>query len=398
MNDAPKDSDALEALPWGDNRREGYAGSASDAYTASSSPDQGRTDAVSDVRRALEEIILQPGLRGGHEVLPTGDDPAGKRVISNSQIKTYKRCQEEYRFKYVLGREEKGRPHPFAFGSVLDAGLGELWQSGSLEDALKVAEEVYETEKPILNDWDFVKIEVLIRGYEVYYREDGFETLAVQHAFWVDKGDYVLHGIQDAIRLSRDKERVGWELKSTGLDFFPGSDYEVLLQLDSQVGIYFEGAEQAGFGYDTLVYDIVGKRMPDPLLATPVENRRYRKGDGELYAKQRLEDENIDQYRERALDVVLKNPRWFYRRIDIVRLEAERQELREDVEMTVQDMLRVVPDKKRPRTDGSCKRYKRLCPYAGVCMKQESLYDNDIFQKRTRREARPATADGEVSA
>lgn len=302
-------------------------------------------------------------------------------IITTTEIRTYKRCREEHRLAYVRGFRPLKREQPLAFGSVVHAGLESWWRHHDPERALAAARA--HEDFADLDPWEAIRLEVMLAGYHVRWIEAAadWETLHVEASFFALRTGYKLGGKLDAVARHRPTGRVAVvEHKTSSEDVSAGSTYWRRLTLDDQVGIYVEGLQALGLRADLVLYDVLVKPSREPLLATPVEARRYRK-DGGLYAAQREHDESPDDYRARLLDYVAERPDEHFRRAEVVRLDHEREQARRDVHRVAQDILRTDPSEPEPKSPDACKRYGRLCPYFEVCLGEADLDDPTRFRR-----------------
>ena len=69
------------------------------------------------------------------------------------------------------------------------------------------------------------------------------------------------------------------ERKTTSRDITPGNDYWVQVMRDQQISLYVMAARAAGWDIRTVLYDVVKRPMHRPKMATPEEERTYRKPD-----------------------------------------------------------------------------------------------------------------------
>jgi hypothetical protein len=171
------------------------------------------------------------------------------------------------------------------------------------------------------------------------------------------------------------------EHKSTSDKITPGSIYWKKLLLDAQIDFYLPGAETLGRDCDGVLYDVLGKPHIQPLKATPVEKREYRK-DGKLYARCREFDETPDEFEKRCLEKLCEDPERYYQRATIVRLDKEREEAAFDVWQTAG----AIRDAKRlrvfPRNTDACVQWGRACDFFEVCCNIRDIGDPVYYRQQ----------------
>lgn len=307
-------------------------------------------------------------------------------VVTNSELKTFRRCVREHFHSYVLGVRSLAEAEALRFGSLFHLGLEAWWRAPS--DQLAAAIDAMAPHA--LDEFDAVRAGVLLQGYDARWAADDIEVLAVEQEFraalvnpatGAASRTYEVAGKLDAIVRNRADNRIYIvEHKTTSEDIGAGSQYWQRLQLDAQISIYFAGARSLGFDVAGCLYDVIAKPRQAPLKATPEESRKYTR-DGRLYANQRAEDETADEYRQRLTEVICAAPERFYQRGLVVRLEEEERDAAYDNWQTARAMRDAELAKRHPRNPDNCMRYGRLCSYFGVCTGTASLEDPTLFKR-----------------
>jgi hypothetical protein len=320
-------------------------------------------------------------------------------LVSTSEMRAFQRCEREHAYLYALGIRPVEKAHALRFGSLLHAGLESwwLWRPGSevgrLDAALtKIAHAVWEDECHV-DELDRVRVEELIRGYDLTWGNEPLETLAVEAEFTTpildpDTGDalpdIVLGGKIDA--LARDKHGYVWVVEhKTATD--PGALYWQRLTIDLQCSVYMLGARALGFEPQGILYDVVVKPKMAPLKATPVEQRKYRKSDGALYSGQREFDETPEEFRERFAAALAESSTPVYRRGTVVRFEHDELAAARDICVLAR---RIAIAKQRAcsggyvvRSPDACSRYGRMCEFFGPCTNSADIHDPLLFRRAT---------------
>lgn len=279
-------------------------------------------------------------------------------VITQSELRTYRRCAREWRLAYGLGIRPAGADAaPLRFGSAVHAGLEMWWrgQDGWL-DALN----------HLADPWEHAMAAALLAGYDAYWKAPAGEVLGVEVEFrapltnpqtGADSRTFQLGGKVDA--LTRLDGRVLLvEHKTTSEDIAPGSDYWRRLRIDTQVSLYYAGVRSLGHDPAGCLYDVIRK----PGL-------RPRKGD------------TPEAYYERLCDELASNPGRYYQQQEVVRLESEEREALIDAWQTARGIREGDLAHRWPRNADACVRWGRTCSYFGVCTGMADPNDSSRFRR-----------------
>ncbi len=305
--------------------------------------------------------------------------------FSNSELKTYKRCREEWRLNYGLLIRPVRRAAALAYGSLVHEGLEAYFLNGfELAPAL-AAMSRYKADE--LGPLDRARAEAQIMGYVSRWEDEDKEqytTIAAEQQFKIHRQNHTFTGMIDA--LVRDREGRVWivEHKTAGVDISPGADYWTKLTIDDQISAYYAGARSLGHDVEGVVYDVLGKPKQKLKRAT-AESRRYKK-DGGLRKGARETDETPKEYRDRILMEMADSPDAYYQRTDVVRFEHEEQQSEIDRLKIITEIQTVDLEQPQPKTPESCQRYGRLCPYADFCLGHLSPYQlDDRFRRASTK-------------
>ena len=301
-------------------------------------------------------------------------------IFTNSEVKTYKRCREEWRLAYGQQIRPVRRGFALAFGSLVHEGLeGWFLTEGSLSAAL-AAMARYQAEE--LDAFDRARAEAMLIGYDARWRDlhgpnGKYRTVSAEERFKLLNGSHVFSGMIDA--LVRDEHGRVWivEHKTAGVDISPGAFYWQKLSIDDQISAYYAGARSLGHDVEGVIYDVLGKPGQKRLKATPPDKRKYKKKTGELYASQREHDETPTEFRDRILTDISEKPTEYFQRSIVVRFAEEEEQAQADRLKIISEIQGVDVTVQQPRTPESCIRYGRLCPYAEFCLGHLSPYDLD---------------------
>jgi hypothetical protein len=310
------------------------------------------------------------------------------RVVTNSELRTFRRCAREHHHAYRLGYRSRAEAESLRFGSLFHLGLEAWWRAPQGPDQLPTAIDAMGPHAE--DEYDLVRAGVLLQGYDARWRnadldvlgvESEFRTALINPATGAPSHTFELGGKIDVIVRDRADGLVyDVEHKTSSEDIGPGSQYWQRLTLDTQVSIYYAGTRALGHDVAGCVYDIIGKPRHAPLRATPDESRKYTR-DGRLYANQRAEDETPDEYRQRLIEQLCENPERYYQRGTVVRLEEDERDAAADNWNTARAMREAEVAQRYPRNPDSCMRYGRVCSYFGVCTRTASLDDPTLFQR-----------------
>lgn len=304
-------------------------------------------------------------------------------VITNSEIKTFRRCERLHFYTYVLGYRPRSRAAELRFGTLVHAALEAWWKTaGSLPAALEAI--ASGNADPL----ERVRARVLVTGYHHRWEAEPITVIGVEQEFRVpivhpDTGAtslaYELAGKFDALcQLGRHTYIP--EHKTSSEDITDGSPYWVSLRLDSQVSTYMLAGRALGLDVRGVLYDVLGKPGLEPKSATPIERRKYTK-QGKLYAAQRDADESLDEFEDRLRDEIGDKPEHYYRRAEIVRTDGELREAALDIWNAAERIHAARVAHYHPKSTDACRAFGRLCSFFGVCDKTERLEEGTRFEK-----------------
>lgn len=310
--------------------------------------------------------------------------------ISTTEITDFKLCRELHRLRWVL------RVVPIDYVSTsLQTGGGvhkalDIFRTTDLLDPAFVA-----LAESGLDGYALAGAQAMLAGYAARWHEQHLEWLGVEQYFTIVREGFVLHGKIDGIARDTNGEIAIVETKTTGSDVSPGAQYWELLGIDDQIGIYLPGARELGYAPSYVLYDVLRRPQVEPKLATPPEKRKYRKEDGQLYANQRESDESVFDYQSRVLEHMEQRPLEYFARERLVSLEEEEQEQRASLLRIVDEMRATYadPETPAPKSPTACRRYGRLCEYAPLCTKRDTLESTNWRNEREQTQQDPQGND-----
>ena len=348
-----------------------------------------------------------------------GISPEPKRLplISTSEVRCFRRCQQEHFFSYRLRVRPVKKAEALRFGTLVHSGLETWWQTVDLETTRAT---IHGGES---DPYELAKADALLTGYHHRWKSEDLEVLAVEAQFETalvnpvtgrESMTYRLAGKIDAIVRLADGRCAVVEHKTSAEDIGGGSDYWRRLRLDAQISNYLTGAQALGFDATTCIYDVVKKPGSRPRMATPIEAREYTKPrdkacpeckkksappaphtvdgvecadgrvvtdpGGKLYANMRDTDEAPAEYRARILQDIGERPEEYFVRGEVARLADEREDAALDLWQTARMMRESEIGARHPRNPDACIRYGRACPYFDVCTGVASLEDPTRFR------------------
>ena len=313
-------------------------------------------------------------------------------VLSNSEIRTFRRCAREWKYSYKMLRRPLRDSEAQRFGTLIHLGLDAWWKTAG--DAISR----YEASLSVLraveaDEYDLIRTEELMLGYSARWGSEAYETVGVEVEFTVplvnpdtnqSSRTFQLGGKLDAIAIAPDGRKVVIEHKSTASDLGLGSDYwRRVSALDSQISQYMSCARASGFEAEACVYDVIRKVALRPLKATPVESRKFT-AKGLLYANQREQDETPEDYRLRVRESIAGNPEKFYARGEVVRLEGDADDHAYDTWQFGKLMRDAEMSDRYPKNVDSCIRFNSECAFFDVCSGQASIDDDTRFRTAAR--------------
>lgn len=363
-----------------------------------------------DAWKADDTSPLEPGC----EPECDGDDSAlakpkrKLRVITNSELKTARRCAREHDLAYVRGIRPVATPEPFVDGNAVHAGLAAWWLATG--DVEPLAAALSELDRLQLDPYKHAKLAVMLTGYHERWaiHRHHYEVLAVEREFRAPlinpetgkrSRTYDLGGKVDAIvRDKRTNCLVLVEHKTTSEDIGPGTTYWKRLLLDSQISIYHDGARALGYPIDECLYDVLYKPQQRPLqipltdeqgvkIVLDADGQRVRTKQGKYRETSSAADgyvlqvraETPEEYASRMLEAMVADPDRYYQRGVVVRLGDEMIDARFDTWQQSRLVAEAETLARHPRNPDSCLRFGRPCDYFGVCTGTDDLTDPALF-------------------
>jgi len=311
------------------------------------------------------------------------------RVVTNSELKARRRCAREHHYAYELGyRSAREDAVELRFGTLIHRALEAWWKEPDRDKRLIAALAALPLEHDDL--YELARACEMLNGYDCRWRDTRLVALVVEHEFRIPlvhpltgarSLSYQLGGKLDGIVRDEIDGRVYViEHKTSSDDISVGSTYWQLLRIDTQVSTYYHAAREQGFDPSGVIYDVLAKPRHRPLLATPLDERKFRK-DGLLYATQRDTNESPDEYQSRVRDAIAEAPDRYFARGTVVRLEGEEVEAGIDTWDHTVAIHGARLTMRWPRNPESCRRYGRMCSYFPVCTNESALDNRELYQR-----------------
>ena len=296
----------------------------------------------------------------------------GIRRVSHSELVSFLTCNRLHHYQYRLRREPKTTAEPLLVGRRVETIIKQLWL-GQTPDLSELPPEE----------------RALCKAYPIWWQYHTLRVKSVDIPFQVE-----IAGVQYIGEFDGDGEDKGdeviVELKTTSDDISLGAPYwRRIAQVDPQVTTYLMAARAQGRPLRRVVYDVIRKATLERAKATPLDKRKYTKVTKaepvpRLYANMRETDETDDEYELRILEDIEKQPDRYFQRQDIVRYEDEHQAHMRDVAGNVRLMQVVESMPEAPRNVNSCFKWGRVCPYLPVCLGEDRIDNNFLYQDRVR--------------
>ena len=312
------------------------------------------------------------------------------RIVSDSELRTLRACMRRHHYQYRLLRRPISKSDALRFGSLWHLGQESWWKrEGSPEQKLEAGLVAMRSSQEVCDPYVLVTAEELLVAYTARWGERKFRVLAVEAQFDMPlinpetkqaSRTYRRGGKIDVIAVDAEGECIV-EHKTTSADIEEGSPYlKKVRALDTQISTYMAGARSLGHNPLRCVYDVVRKPGLRPLKATPLENRKYKKGPIPiLYANQRESDETSEEFRLRLRDDINERPSRYFARVDIVRLDQEEREHAYDVWQLTKLMHEAELNGFHPKNPDACSQFGG-CPYLAVCEGMADINDDALYR------------------
>ena len=305
-------------------------------------------------------------------------------LLTNSSKNKYQECPREFLYHHEQGYKPARESAALSRGRMIHECLESYYKN----EASKIAG-IIATEPDKYKQEFYLAI---INGYALRYPEFK-EPVAVEKEFQINlinpktgakSRTFDLAGKIDVLFSDSIMEH-----KTTVNDISkPDSNYWLKLTIDPQVTGYFLGAETMGYKPQKIIYDVIGIPNVKPKMATPLNERKYKKtkdgSKGDLYANQRAIDETPEEYGVRIATAIAENPDRYYQRRDLVRIQSDIIEYLGDMWGVGKQIMESRNTDSWPRRPSQCFNMGK-CSYYPVCSNMADLNDESMYSKVTKQ-------------
>jgi CRISPR/Cas system-associated exonuclease Cas4 (RecB family) len=321
--------------------------------------------------------------------------------VSFSSISDFRVCPRFWYYRWELGRRPAGSGQaPSDFGTAFHAAQATL----RTED-LAAAVVTWNKESVRLSWEQRVVGHTLLIAYQAKYQGDPeyrvvctpLVEAVVEVPLLDPNGEpsgITLKGVIDAVAYDTSGCTVPIECKTTAADI-QSEAYWRRAEHGGQASTYMVLCAAAHRPAAYLLWDVIKVPRLNRQLATPLDKRDYYVRDckwgkaGQLKPGQRENDETHEEFQQRVLDTILGDPEQYFARMRITKTEVEQYEHRADLwgYAKLMEFAMANPDLPViPRNPDSCNRFGRPCEYDPVCWKGASIFNENLYQVRRRRE------------
>lgn len=304
-------------------------------------------------------------------------------ILTTSRRSAFRLCARLHDVRYVRRYRPAQEPTALVLGTAVHAALEAHWRvlplpvhpDPYIDARVRVMVEGYDAKWP--GD---------VHRYHLLAAEKRFEHALLDPVLFTASDRWTCGGKIDAIVRDRTTgATLVIEHKTTSFDVGPSSPFWERQTMDDQCSTYVLGAEALGYEVDRILYDVL-RKPPDPITATPIEKRRYRKAkkgeehlapDDEqlLYKNQRAHDETPAEYEARIRELVFEDLDAWYARREVPRIEGQIRAHMEDAWADALRMQHAQDNHLAPRNPDACFRYGR-CWLWDHCAQGEDLDSN----------------------
>lgn len=332
-------------------------------------------------------------------------------VLTHSRMSTAKTCPRRHWYAYELGLRPIRRAKPLRIGTAVHAGVGALMRGLPIADAVEITRQSYRPIPAWCHDDDtlhefFCEEQMamsLVQGYFNHWSQrTTFKPIESEWAFSMpirspDTGRptqvFSLAGKIDGMVELEDKRLAVYELKTTGDDLAPESDFWLRLRIDHQISTYILGALDAGFDVQTVLYDAIRKPRLTP-KAVPIldddglkivlnehgERAMTKQGkprqspDADQGLVLQTRKETPTEYGARLDFDIADRPDFYFARMEIPRLDSDIEDFKHELWQMQQQLRAAQMHGRHFRNTQACIMYGR-CPYLSICHTCRDLED-----------------------
>lgn len=194
--------------------------------------------------------------------------------ISNSQVKTHRRCPQQWAYKYLERLQAKDRKRAPHLGNWLHRALETHYLEGDWKighkEYLKDWNSLYEEEREVLSEkfGPLPKaVRRIIRSYLWWWKHDGWKVLAVEHEFEVLLGSFTHNDVKILVYANgkadlvvEDDEGNRWVVDHKSTGSIP--QQSAFHAMDPQLMLYPVGLKEEFGDFAGIVYNYIRSRPP----------------------------------------------------------------------------------------------------------------------------------------
>lgn len=288
--------------------------------------------------------------------------------VTNSQIKTFRRCSLRGHYEYREGFRPRVVSHKINRGSVFHRAK-EVQLCGGGEEDWRDAARVLGRELSVPDHEIEVSL-VLAEAHQAKWKDNPkiiqtevlFKAPILHPDTWGVHPKYVATGRVDVIQQAGSSgEVILRDYKTTTRDASPGGPFYESLLIDPQISTYWLGVGEHAYTPVRWEHDVI--RWPrEPKKATPPDKRKYTK-DGTMYKSQREHDEPLDEYLDAVKADLADRPDFYFQRIAVHRTEEQLKFHRRAVWSELERM-EMAPS---PNPEACWASFGTCCPFWDVC-------------------------------
>lgn len=302
------------------------------------------------------------------------------RVITNSLRTCYQECNRMAYFRYILERVATSDHEALVLGCGIHDWLDAWWTAKP------------DPKSAFSDPYVQAKYNAMTRGYlfrwsEWYLASVKSVQSEVEHIVPLINPDTGAPSTYWCVGVKLDKLAVidgGLYIVEHKTSRDTSNGYFERLRMDSQISTYDAVVRQLKLERPLagVLYDVLRKTQLKPLLATPIESRKYTK-DGRLHATQRDSDETPEQYEARCLSAAGEAPEEYYQHYTVVRLENEVKEAARNLWFVSASIRESINSNRWPQNPKSCRsEFGYFCDYWPVCSGRASINDSTLYEYR----------------
>lgn len=314
--------------------------------------------------------------------------------VSWSEIKTFQRCPKQHEYKYIQRLVPRAKSRPLFMGSWVHAALQTHYAEGDWkrghEVFVKEWNSLFEEEqnelrsrrgKIVLKPFPEI-VENIMRSYLFYYKDEGWETVAVEQEFEVDT-PLVIDGVRQRFKgiidlVVRDPQGLLWVIDHKTAGTIP--EPTAFHAMDPQLMLYPWAAKEA-WDWDVagIYYNYVKSKPPTlPRINRDgsISRRRVVTDYPTLYRFLKANGFDPNDFRDQLLPLRKKSP--YLRRYRYPREAVVTREILLDA-LSVTKHIR--QDKRRSRT--ITRECSTMCSFHDLCRAELNGLDTTLMRKQS---------------